>query len=174
MQFKLICTFLFFVSTNCFCQEKTIDHYSNYVIDLELKNNKSYEVYKAIDCLYCRFELISSGKIVCQNNDTIILEDDFFNNHYAIRKITQEKLVVIDMGGFKVGEFIYLISKRDSMGRNIFSGGWENGKKEGDWIYYQRNGRPIHTIVYKKGEVIDTIIGGRKVIGPFVEDPTPR
>ena len=90
--------------------------------------------------------------------DTLILECETVT--YRLKVIDDEKLQSIDKIGSYVlpGEYFYCDLKHYPNGALAYIGSWKEGKRHGNWVYYDSSGFQGDAVghVYNEGEIIDT------------------
>ena len=99
------------------------------------QNNDSVQV----DTIYVKDKKLAYSKVYC------VSKCSYINN------LKQGKEIVYYEVWELKGECI------DNAQRIKMTGSWNKGKKEGEWKYYDVNGRLIRTEIYKKGKLKETI-----------------
>lgn len=85
------------------------------------------------------------------HGDTIIMNSGKQDQCF-LRIINSDMLEVMKHPGFIEHDTLYCGERIDKKGRIIFRGLWENGKKDGGWVYYHKNYQ--ENILYKDGKIL--------------------
>lgn len=126
---------------------------SNTFVNINKNDIEIYQVlniYEVEDILERNLILKSSYRIVA---DTIYFSQ--YNKQLAFQLICEDKLQ--SLGDIKplirCNTKFYCIRKKDENGKIIYIGRWKEGEKDGDWLYFTKDGNRIK-ITYDKGVVV--------------------
>lgn len=86
-------------------------------------------------------------------NDTITLIDSLTNKIFTLLRINEETLKTLQCEQVPFGENFLCWTKFYPNGEVKFSGGWEYGKKEGDWTYIDESGKETY-VFYENGAAV--------------------
>ncbi len=116
---------------------------------------------KVSEDFYIDTDIVFGEEVWCAssyefNNDTILFSYKGHNNRIAL--IDTFSVLLVDSIEGKLDEnTLFFCNYRCDMNRqSIFSGHWKNGRKHGDWRYYDKQ-RINYYWRYNNGELVDTI-----------------
>jgi len=156
---------LYFILTYCFlsCKNKaSINIYGEYFsptsslsIDL-LPPNKylldSLEFYEDLIINHNR----RKGTFK-QDGNVVYLINTEKTETYKLELYSEDFLIPHSLPKTQIQDTFLLWTKLDRNGQHIRSGGWENNKRSGTWIFFNVNEERSYEIYYENGIAIDTI-----------------
>lgn len=98
--------------------------------------------------------IFSEGTFNLEDN-TIILSDSTTQKNMLLQWLNEEKLIAIKIDSVMTGQTFLVWNKLYPNGGVKYSGGWENGKKEGIWQFYDEKGQSINMILYSNDSIVD-------------------
>jgi hypothetical protein len=117
-------------------------HPNNYVIETYDESASYYDVIA--------MKTVESGTYKI-HGDTIIMNSGKQDRSF-LRIINSEMLEVMKHPGFIEHDTLYCGERIDKKGKILFGGIWEDGKKDGIWVYYHKNYQ--ENILYKEGKIL--------------------
>ncbi len=156
---KYVLLFSIIVFSNPLLADKYV-HQTNDRLHIVFRADNTFEItYSLINPIndFIGPDLINKGRFTFIG-DTLILECETVA--YRLKVIDDEKLQSIDKIGSYVlpGEYFYCDLKHYPNGGLAYIGSWKEGKKHGNWVYYDSLeflGDPVG-LLYSEGEIIDT------------------
>ena len=96
---------------------------------------------------------LSIGKVLLESNKITCIDANS-NKHFYFKKLDKYRLLVLSSNPFyKNKEVICPIKISDKSGRVVERMNWKNGKKNGYWSLYSKQG--VKFTLYKDGKIIN-------------------
>jgi len=129
------------------------DNGINLILDVNLAEISIYDATEVEDIV--EIEVLFEGDSFILG-DTLVLQN--IKNCYKFLIVTDEELIVLSRLNETIekGTIFRCKIKKDSKNRILYIGNWVNGRKEGNWIYFRKNGEK-KVVNYKKGIISDTL-----------------